>query len=137
MTGKPIDNVRALQPARVVVSGRDKRFVKVASFLLARRGFDVSHAESHKDLLALMDKQPADVVVLDAASSLSSSLRTAAALTALHPHLRILFATDRYTTRLIEPYTQIDKWRGLDALPDEVTRAQLGLPDNPTALPAN
>lgn len=136
MTARPVDNVHALQPARVVVSGRDKRFVRVASFLLARRGFDVSHATNHDDLLDLTDKQTVDVVVLDATFSLSSSLRTAAALTALHPNLRILLATDRYTSRAGEQYTQIEKWRGLDALPDEVTRAQLGLPDNPTALPA-
>ena len=137
MTAKPVDNVRALQPARVVVSGRDKRFVRVATFLLARRGFDVSHATNHDELLDLMEKQTVDVVILDATFSLSSSLRTAAALTALHPHLRILFATDRFTTRVGEPYTQIEKWRDLDALPEEVTRVQLGLPVNPTALPAS
>jgi chemotaxis response regulator CheB len=137
MTANAVDNVHALQPARVVVGGRDKRFVKVATFLLARRGFDVKHAANHDELLDLVEKQTVDVVILDATYSLSSSLRTAAALTALHPNLRILFATDRFTTRVGEPYTQIEKWRGLDALPEEVTRVQLGLPVNASPLPAS
>ena len=124
---EPVDNVRPLQPARVLVSGRDKRFLKVASFLLARRGFEVTHAATADELMELTDKEPFDVVVLDASSSLTASLRTAAALTALHPNVRILFATDRYSDRVAPPYAQIDKWRGLDALPDEVSRAQLGL----------
>jgi CheY-like chemotaxis protein len=130
-------NVRALQPARVVLTGRDKRFVKVASFLLARRGFDVSHVASEADLMQLADKQPVDVVVLDASTSPSSSLRTAAAICAVHPHVRILLATDRNGSQFGSTYPQIDKWRGLGTLPDEVTRAQLGLDGEVTPLEAS
>jgi ActR/RegA family two-component response regulator len=130
-------NVRALQPAHVVLAGRDKRFVKIASFLLARRGFHVSHAPTEVELMQLADKTRVNVVVLDASASLSSSLRTAAALSAVHPHLRILLATERNTDGLAATYTQIDKWRGLGALPDEVARAHLGLPADATSLEAS
>lgn len=129
--GRPpkLGNVRALQPPRVVLTGRDKRFVKVASFLLARHGFRVSHAASEAELMEIADKELVDVVVLDASVSPSSSLRTAVALSAVHPHLRILLATDRIASQLGSAYTQVDKWRGLEELPDDVKRAYLGLSD--------
>ena len=122
-----LGNVRPLQPARVVLTGRDKRFVKVAGFLLARRGFQVSHVASESELTQLADQGAVDVVVLDATWSLSSSLRTAAALSALHPHVQILLATEANASRLESAYRQIDKWRGLGTLADEVAFAQLGL----------
>jgi ActR/RegA family two-component response regulator len=122
-----LGNVRALQPARVILAGRDKRFIKMAAFLLARRGYQVSQAATDNELMSLADNQSIDVVVLDASMSLSSSLRTAAALTAVHPHLRVILATDRSTSAVESTYTRIDKWRGLGALPDEVARVQLGL----------
>jgi CheY-like chemotaxis protein len=129
-------NVRALQPARVVLTGRDKRFVKVALFLLARHGFRVSHAASEAELMEVADKHLVDVVILDASVSPSSSLRTAVALSAMHPRIRILLATDRNGSRLGSTFTQVDKWRGLQELPDDVERAFLGLPD-PTELEAS
>ena len=130
-------NVRALQPARVLLTGRDKRFIKLASFLLARRGFQVRHAASDAELMRLADENSVDVVVLDASVSPSASLRAAAALSAVHPHLQILLATERNAPHLGSTYTQIDKWRGLEALPDEVARAQLGLTDESTTLEAS
>ena len=122
-----LGNVRPLQPARVLLTGRDMRFIKVASFLLARRGFGVSHAPSDSELMRIADEQTVDVVVLDASRSFSSALRTAAALSAAHPHLRVILATDRSTSDIHSTYHWIEKWRGLDALPDEIARAQLGL----------
>ena len=103
------------------------RFIKVASFLLARRGFGVSHAPSDSELMRIADEQTVDVVVLDASRSFTSALRTAAALSAAHPHLRVILATDRSTSDVHSTYQWIEKWRGLDALPDEIARAQLGL----------
>jgi len=122
-----VGNVRALQPARVALAARDKRFLKVASFLLARRGYRVSQAPTDAELMRLADKQPFDVVVLDASTSLSSSLRTAAALSAVHPNVHILLATEHSAVAADTTYQQFDKWRDLGALPDEVARAQLGL----------
>ena len=135
--GAALGNVRALQPARVALTGRDKRFIKVASFLLARRGFDVSHATDDAELMKLADKQSIDVVVLDASMSLSASLRTAAALSAVYPNVRIILATERSSDDLTSTYKRIDKWRGLSGLPDEVVRAQLGLDIKSTPLQAS
>jgi ActR/RegA family two-component response regulator len=133
-----LGNVRALQPARVALTGRDKRFIKVASFLLARRGFEVSHAASDTELTQLLDNQTIDVVVLDASVSLSGSLRTAAALSAVYPNLRIILATERRDSGVASTYTQIDKWRGLGVLPDEIVRAYLGLDaETPSPLQAS
>jgi CheY-like chemotaxis protein len=136
-TPDELGNVRALQPARVTVSSRDKRFAKVAAFLLARRGFEVRHVETDRELMSLADKESIDVVVLDASMSLSAALRTAAALSAIHPHLQVILATERGTSEIEPTYKRIDKWRGLGTLPDEVARAQLGLAAEPTTLQAS
>ena len=130
-------NVRSLQPARVAITGRDKRFIKVASFLLARRGFEVSHASSDTQLMELADRGAIDVVVLDASVSLSASLRTAAALSAVYPNLRIILATERSGSDNHASYKRIDKWRGLGVLPDEIVRAHLGLDVESTPLEAS
>jgi CheY-like chemotaxis protein len=130
-------NVRALQPARVAITGRDKRFIKVASFLLARRGFEVSHASSDTQLMELADRGAIDVVVLDASVSLSASLRTAAALSAVYPNLHIILATERRGSELHSTYREVDKWRGLGVLPDEIVRAHLGLDVESTPLQAS
>jgi CheY-like chemotaxis protein len=133
-----LGNVRALQRARVALTGRDKRFIKVASFLLARRGFEVSHAETDSDLMELLDKHAIDVVVLDASVSLSASLRTAAALSAVYPNLRLILATEhRDAGDGVSTYTRVDKWRGLGVLPDEIVRAYLGLDIESTPLEAS
>jgi CheY-like chemotaxis protein len=132
-----LGNVRALQPARVALTGRDKRFIKVASFLLARRGFEVSHATSDTQLMELADNNAIDVVVLDASVSLSASLRTAAAISAVYPNVRVILATEHRSSELHSTYPRVDKWRGLGVLPDEIVRAHLGLDVESTPLQAS
>ena len=79
------NNVRAIHPPRVALSGHDKRFIKVASFLLARRGFEVSQAATPASLMKLVENARFDVVVIDGSQSLSAAATTAAALSALYP----------------------------------------------------
>src|SRR5437764_13723354 len=117
-----LGNVRPLQPARVLLTGRDMHFIKVASFLLARRGFGVSHAPSDRELMRIADEQTVDVVVLDASRSFTSALRTAAALSAAAPHLRVILATDRRTPDAHSTTQSIAESRVRAARPDESPR---------------
>ena len=41
--GEPT-NVRRLQPLRILLCGRDRRFMRVTSFLLSRRGYEIAQA---------------------------------------------------------------------------------------------
>src|SRR5438477_11382087 len=108
------NNVRPIQPARVALSGHDKRFLKVASFLLARRGFDVSEAATAAKLMKLVETARFDVVVIDGSQSLSAAATTAAALSALHPRIRILLAVENGAPGWRAGHRMIQKWRGLE-----------------------
>lgn len=75
-------NVRRLRPLRVLLVSRDRRFMRVTSFLLERRGYDVLQASS-TDIIEATVRSRADVVVLDPEPSRATSARAVAALAAL------------------------------------------------------
>ncbi len=127
-------NIRRIHPARVVLSGHDKRFLRVASFLLARRGFHVSAAPTNGELMGLLERTPVDVVVIDGSNSLSTAATTAAALCALHPAVRVLIATENGNPGWRGGHRVIEKWRGFEDLADEVERAHVALDNDTTSL---
>src|SRR5436305_12103837 len=51
---------------RVVLGASDRRFLRVASFLLGRNGFAVSTATRFADLMGAVERGEPDIVVLDA-----------------------------------------------------------------------
>ena len=57
-------NVRRLQPVRVLLAGRDRRFIRVTSFLLSRRGYAVSRS-SLADAVVVADGERSDVVLVE------------------------------------------------------------------------
>jgi CheY-like chemotaxis protein len=74
-------NVRRIQPLRVLLAGRDRRFMRVTSFLLTRRGYSVTRA-SLTDAVAVAEQQRSDVVVVETDGSRVEAGRTVAALQA-------------------------------------------------------
>ena len=67
-----------LQPLRVLLSGRDRRFLRVTSFLLAQRGYDV-HDTSPRKTLEAVERHRADVVLLETETSRTVAGRKIAA----------------------------------------------------------
>ena len=76
-------NVRRLQPLRVLLSGRDRRFLRVTSFLLAQRGYDVQETSPRRTLESV-ERHHSDVVLLETNDSLGA-VREFQALIAMKP----------------------------------------------------
>jgi CheY-like chemotaxis protein len=115
-------NLHRLQPLRVLLSGRDRRFVRVTSFLLSRRGYDVALA-SPRNIVEAAERHRADVVLLETADSRVSAARSVAALQALPmaPSVLVVFDDgdhERWTGLLAVP-----KWTPVDLLAEEIEAA--------------
>jgi len=118
-------NVRRLQPLRVLLAGRDRRFLRVTSFLLARRGYDVAQASSEETVSAA-ERHRADVVVLETNDSRVSAARKVAALQALSKTPSVLVVVEAGDHKRWEGLPTIRKWTPLDDLVNEIEAASLG-----------
>ncbi len=114
-------NVRRLRSIRVLVLSRDRRFLRVTTFLLGRHGFDVETAGSRPAAYAVIERQRTDVAVVDAAGSVASAAGFVAAIEALYPHVAtvVVDGTAGVGSRLES------KWEGLDDLGERIERAYL------------
>jgi CheY-like chemotaxis protein len=111
-TAESEHNVRRLQPLRVLLSGRDRRFLRVTSFLLAQRGYDVQETSPRKTLESV-ERHRADVVLLETNDSRTMAARKVAALQAL-PVAPGLLA--------------VRKWTPIDTLVEEIEAAARSRP---------
>jgi uncharacterized membrane protein (UPF0127 family) len=107
---------------RVVVASRDRRFVKLMRFVLDRHGFDVVTA-GRDDLLDLLERERADVVVLEASGSLVAAGKAAAAAKALHPEVEIVVVSEGGARGEQTTFRVYDKWDGMDDVVETVSRA--------------
>jgi DNA-binding NtrC family response regulator len=112
--GVNLDNVRALRRLRVLVATRDRRFLRVAGFLLARGEFDVESSARPRDLLQVIERQPPDIVILDASESLAEAARCVAAAEALHPHITVLVVSDNGAAASTVNLRVVDKWKSFE-----------------------
>lgn len=118
--------VRRLQPLRVLLSGRDRRFLRVTSFLLAERGYDVQ-ATSPKKTLEAVARHRADVVLLETNDSRTMAARKVAALQALAVAPSVLLVYDKeqeYWPGLFK----VKKWIPIDSLIEQIEAAALARP---------
>lgn len=116
-------NIRRLQPLRVLLAGRDRRFLRVTAFLLSRRGYDVNEAPLGESVPAA-ERFNADVVLLDAGMSRAEAARLANQLHALPCSPAVLVVTANGNMqgagmRLVE------KWEPIDELVEEIEAASL------------
>jgi DNA-binding NtrC family response regulator len=112
--GVNLDNVRALRRLRVLVATRDRRFLRVAGFLLARGEFDVESTARPRDLLQVIERQPPDIVILDASESLAEAARRVAAAEAVHPHVTVLVVSDDGAAASTVNLKVVDKWKSFE-----------------------
>ena len=120
-------NVRRLQPLRVALSGGDRRFVRVTSFLLARRGYEVSQV-SPGDAVEAAERQCADVVVLETNGSRADAARKVAALQALAASPGVLVVVDDGSQELWTGLETIRKWVQIDELAEAIEAASARRP---------
>jgi CheY-like chemotaxis protein len=117
-------NVRRLQPLRVLLCGRDRRFLRVTSFLLSRRGYEVTQT-SVSDAVKAAEEQRSDIVLLEPSASRADTARTIAALQAstASPALLVLFEDGGEAQWNGLPTAQ--KWTPVEKLIEKVEAAAL------------
>jgi hypothetical protein len=117
-------NVRRLQPLRIVVSGHDRRFVRVTSFLLGRRGYDVRDARP-EELVDAAKRHRADVVVLELAGvSRVAGGRAMTALQASDVFPAVLLVCESTDGRW-NGFPVVEKWTPIERLVEEIEAVAL------------
>ena len=117
-------NVRRLQPLRILLCGRDRKFVRVTSFLLSRRGYNIAQAEI-ADIVDAVERHRSDVVVLEPGESKVTSARTIAALQVSKSSPALLLVTSDQDKARWNGLATIDKWTPVENLVDEIETAAL------------
>ncbi len=120
--------VHRLQPIRVLLSGRDRRFLRVTSFLLTQRGYDVLQTSPRKTLEAA-ERHRADVVLLESNDSRTIAARKVAALQALAlpPSVLVVVDDDRNDERW-HGLPAVKKWTPIESLVEQLEAAALARP---------
>jgi uncharacterized membrane protein (UPF0127 family)/CheY-like chemotaxis protein len=116
---------------RVLLGASDRRFLRVASFLLGRNGFSVATAHRMSDLMDAIERGRADVVVLDTSGPERWPVRAAAALDGEPARTAVLVVADGVEG----PTDALPKWGSFDRLVEEIRRAHARLAA-PEAVPA-
>jgi len=132
VTTSPADvdvKVRRLQPLRVLLSGRDRRFLRVTSFLLSQRGYDV-YDTSPRKTLETAERARADVVLLETDSSRAMAARKIAALQALAvaPSVLVVVEGDDDEQERWQGLPAVRKWTPIEILVEQIEAAALARP---------
>jgi hypothetical protein len=136
VTAGPVDaetvKVHRLQPLRVLLSGRDRRFLRVTSFLLAIRGYDVQDTSPRKTLEAV-ERHRADVVLLETGPSRTVAARKIAALQALAgaPSVLLVVDGDDDEEQGWQGLPAVKKWTPIESL---VAQIETAANNRPTPL---
>ena len=128
MAGKAthMATVRPLRPPRVVVAVADARFVRLACFLFARRGFNVESTQPPA-LLELLERHHVDAVILDGTGSVTEAARLAAAVEALHPSVMVVVVAEQPEIVEVSTMKLFPKWTSFDQLAGDIERMHLGM----------
>ena len=111
---------------RVVLAARDRRFLRVTSFLLAREGFLVDSTRRLEDLLGMVQKHRPDVVILDGMDSLTMTARALAEIEALPYSVAVLVVAEIPEASSPTSVRLLHKWTSFDRLLNEVERLSEG-----------
>jgi DNA-binding response OmpR family regulator len=103
----------------VLLGASDRRFLRVASFLLGRNGFAVSRANRLPELMEAVERGRADVVVLDASGPERWTIRAAAALDDGSAGVAVLVVGDGAEGA----ESTLPKWGSFNRLVEEIRRA--------------
>lgn len=100
---------------KVLVVGTDRRFRSVAAALLTRRGIAVTLREQMTDVAELAKREGAQVVILDAGTSLTAAAYEAAQIERLDPPVGVVVVGDEPEERL-SAMPVLAKWGSFDGL---------------------
>jgi CheY-like chemotaxis protein len=108
--------------ARVVVATRDRRFRRVAQFLLARQGFTVELSRNAEAAIELAERDGADVVLIDGSDSLLSAARALRQLAEQQRSIAAVIVSDGEEE---SPQTLpiLPKWGAFDSIVEAIDAA--------------
>jgi CheY-like chemotaxis protein len=129
MTDHAVEDVKLhrLRPLRVLLAGRDRRYLRVTSFLLSQRGYDVVETSSKKTLQAV-DRHKSDVILLETNDTRGIAARMVAALETLPtaPSVLVVFEDDEDDRW--QGFKAVKKWTPIDELVQEIETAAVNRP---------
>lgn len=129
MTDRAVEDVKLhrLHPLRVLLAGRDRRFLRVTSFLLSQRGYDVVET-SPKKTLQEVERHKSDVVLLETNDTRGVAARMVAALETLPtaPSVLVVFEDDEDDRW--QGFKAVKKWTPIDELVQEIETAAVNRP---------
>jgi DNA-binding NtrC family response regulator len=119
--------VRALHRLHVLVVAHDRRFQRMAGFLLERAGLDVSSHRRVGDALSAVERRKPDVVIIDGTASLSEAARVAAVIEAVHPGTTVVLVAEDDRIPGVSNLEVHPKWEAFDELAASVEGMHLGV----------
>ena len=123
-----LGNVRPLRPVRVLLAGRDTRYLRVMRFLLARRGYETRQIPKGSVLMDEATSFAPGVVILAEAGSFGETAAQAAGLLATFDRLNVVISTSRQGSTDTRRLRFVPKWGSFDILTDAVERSWADLP---------
>lgn len=121
-------NVRPLRPVRVLLAGRDPRYLRVTAFLLSRRGYEIRRSTKDAALLADVGSFDPDVVVLVEGDSFGDTVGQAVALLGTTERVSVVVSTSRHEAPSANRLRFVQKWGPFDSLVDAVEGAWADIP---------
>lgn len=129
MTDHAVEDVKLhrLRPLRVLLAGRDRRYLRVTSFLLSQRGYDVVETSSKKTLQEV-ERHKSDVILLETNDTRGVAARMVAALETLPtaPSVLVVFEDDEDDRW--QGFKAVKKWTPIDDLVQEIETAAVNRP---------
>ena len=125
-------SVVRLRPIRVLLTGRDRRFLRAADVLLRRHRCEVTSTDRPSELLERVARDRPHVVVVDGSDSLAAAARAVAALEALPSPVSTIVVSDHPPGKSLLNLHVLPKWGAFDELLSEVEwRFRAGSPIAP------
>jgi hypothetical protein len=121
-----LDRRRRFEPRgcpRVLLVGRDRKYLADASERLRAHGFQVATSCRPSEIADLVNRLDLNVAVVDGSHYLAATIRSLAAIDAIPTPLAVLTVAE---DSLISPLSRADvlpKWRSLARLTEHVERA--------------
>lgn len=125
---RPLENVRRLHPIRVLLVGRDTRYLRAVDFLLGTHGHTTRRVVWTGSLTREATRFDADVVVVEAGRGFAEAARQAAQLAGLTPDVGVVVAVERDLPSGSERLAFVDKWAPFEGLLAGIERVWADLP---------
>jgi hypothetical protein len=132
-----LSNVQPLRPIRVLLAGREVRYLRAVAFLFERRGCETCLSLRPASLFDDAERFRPEVVVLVEGGSFADAVGQAVALIGRSDRLGVVLATSRPDLADTDELRFVPRWVSFAELNAAVEQAWLGLPSIATVQSMN